>query len=134
MNRLILGLASAFFLTTIGSYSTAQRQASKDAPAGGVSEVRILVKQLEAQVASQRAALTQSEANLDQAKALLKALEGVDPDQKKLAELREDERRMARKLEEIGKQVRRANEDPAYITSKAKLESVREQIRKLESK
>ncbi len=116
MKRLALSLAIAPVLLATGAFSAAQGPANEDARIGGVVvEARILVKQLEAQVESQRAALRQTEANLEQARALLTALEGGTPSETKRADLRAPRRDWNSNLKKPGDSCVRTATRPSFI-------------------
>jgi hypothetical protein len=95
-------------------------------------EVRCLVRELESQAESQRTQLKKTEESLLRAKALLRNL--AKTDDPRLADLRKQEEGLSRHLSEISRRVRDPDTDPSAVHTKRRLERIRAEILKIESR
>src|SRR5262249_21988643 len=88
MKRTWLRLGLAVAILSPGAFTAAEKPSREKPRDGGITEARILVKQLEAQAEFQRASLRQTEANLEQARPLLRALEDDRPEDAGVTDLK----------------------------------------------
>jgi chromosome segregation ATPase len=124
-------LVAALVLLTGSAFSEAS---ANDDDRGGVDGARALVKQLEAQVESQRAALKVTEASLAKARSLLYSLEPKGPIASKAAELRSRECKLEKQLQNLRRRLRAPERDPALVSVTRKLAEVRGEIEALDGK
>jgi septal ring factor EnvC (AmiA/AmiB activator) len=132
----LLALVVSRFETAGGPPARAQEPERSVTKAAGddqtFEEVRHLVKDLETQAESQRTQLKKTEESLKLARALLSSL--VKSDDPRLSDLRKQEERASRRLTEIRQVVKRPSADPTAVAAKLRLEQIRAEIRKIESR
>jgi hypothetical protein len=138
MKRKWLALCLVVVLLSTGAFTAAQKPAPAKPRDAGTSEARILGKQLEAQGESQRATLRQSEANLEQARGLLRALEGNRTEDERaedihISELKKLTQSLERKIAEA-RQVLRSPDDPIIVRLKQELAAVQDELKKRQAK
>jgi hypothetical protein len=138
MKRQWLALCLMAALLSTGAFTAAQKPAPAKPQVPGISEARVLVKQLESQVESQRANLRQTEANLEQARALLRVLEGKRTEDERADDFRvSDLKKRARDLERKIAEARRilsSPDNPILKRLARELADVQEELIKLQAK
>lgn len=127
MNRTRFGLAAGLVILA-ASFAGVSADDDRD---GGEERIRALVKRFEAQVESQRTALKQTEASLEQARGRLNSLEAKDPIETKIVELRVEEGRMEQQLRNLRRRLRHPEGDPAVVSLTKRLATVQPKIKAL---